>query len=311
MNQSNADLCPVMLFSGKGGVGKTTLAAATAVRLARSGSKVLLMSSDPAHSLSDVFDIQLGAEPIRILDGLDVMEVDAKEMFAGAFGDAAQSMGGFGKLAKMASDTPGIDEFGAIEVLMQALETAYHDVVIMDTAPTGHTLRLLMLPELLDGWFGTLMELRGKIARAGKLLRKVFPGSKADDDFDMSAELSGGRDRVLRLRNLLTDGDKAQIILVTIPEAMSVLETSRTLDMLSKSSMPVGTVLVNQVQPESGDCGHCERRWKIHQRELADMRRRAGTVPVRVVESLPWELRGFDALEKVGNLAWGGDATSN
>lgn len=311
MNPSNADLCPVMLFSGKGGVGKTTLAAATAVRLARSGSKVLLMSSDPAHSLSDVFDIQLGANPLRILDGLDVMEVDAKAMFAGAFSDAAQSMGGFGKLAKMASDTPGIDEFGAIEVLMQALESAVHDVVIMDTAPTGHTLRLLMLPELLDGWFGTLMELRGKIARAGKLLRRVFPGSKTEDDFDMTAELNGGRDRVLRLRNLLTDGDKAQIILVTIPEAMSVLETSRTLEMLGKSSMPVGTVLVNQVQPKSGDCDHCNRRWKIHQRELEEMRRRAGGVPVRVVESLPWELRGFDALEKVGNLAWGGDATSN
>jgi arsenite-transporting ATPase len=171
------DVCPVMLFSGKGGVGKTTLAAATAVRLAQGGSRVLVVSTDPAHSLSDVFDVQLGAEPVRIGPNLEAMEVDAEGMFLGSGPseqEAAESPT-LARLVKMASETPGVDEFGAIEVLLRALEDEHHDVVILDTAPTGHTLRLLMLPELLDGWLGTLLQLREQIGRAGRLLRRLLP----------------------------------------------------------------------------------------------------------------------------------------
>jgi arsenite-transporting ATPase len=305
MAMEKKDLCPVMLFSGKGGVGKTTLAAATAVRLASYGSRVLIMSTDPAHSLSDVFDFQLGPQVRTVTTGLDALEIDAGGMFSSALSDPTMSALGMGKIAKMVSEAPGVDEFGAIEVLLQALESEIHDVVIMDTAPTGHTLRLLMLPELLDGWMGTLIEWRGKIAKAGRILRKLLPGGKVPDENEMAAELQGGRERILRLRNQLMDPDQAQIILVTIPEAMSVLETNRTLQMLSSHTMPVGSVLINQLQPDSADCPHCRRRRAIHLRELEEMRRLAGTVPVRVIESLPWEIRGTEALQELGNIVWG------
>jgi arsenite/tail-anchored protein-transporting ATPase len=309
---AKTDLCPVMLFSGKGGVGKTTLAGATAVRLASLGSQVLVMSTDPAHSLSDVFDIQLGARPLRIMPGLDAMEVDARGMFSDAI-DQANGDGPPGKLAelmRMMSETPGVDEFGAIEVLLQAIETAQHDVVIIDTAPTGHTLRLLMLPELMDSWLGKLLEMKHRLARAGRLLRRLIPGSKGVDGDELSRGLEGGRSRMAGLRTLLSDGDRSQIILVTIPEMMSVLETKRTLEMLSAHGLPVATVVVNQLQPHSDTCPHCTRRRQIHLAELAHMRQVARAVPVRVVETFPWEIRGLMALRELGQVLWGqGEST--
>jgi len=305
------DLCPVMLFSGKGGVGKTTLAAATAVRLASLGSRVLVMSTDPAHSLSDVFDLQLGPHPLRIMAGLDAMEVDAKGMFSEAIhqssvGEASK----LGELMSMMSETPGVDEFGAIEVLLQAIENAQHDVVIIDTAPTGHTLRLLMLPELMDGWLGKLLEMKARIARAGKFLRRFLPGGRPIDADDLEHGLSGGRQRISNLRELLMDPERAQIILVSIPEAMSVLETQRTLELLSGHGLPVAAVVVNQLQPEGEACPHCSRRREIHVRELEHMRRVAGGVPVRIVESFPWEIRGLASLLELGRVLWGEGAGS-
>jgi arsenite-transporting ATPase len=295
-----------MLFSGKGGVGKTTLAAATAVRLASMGSRVLVMSTDPAHSLSDVFEVQLGPRPVQVESGLDAMEVDARGLFSDAILKTEGSEhSAIGDLLRMVSETPGVDEFGAIEVLLQAIETARHDVVILDTAPTGHTLRLLMLPELMDSWFGKLIEMKVRLARAGRFLRRLLPGSAAPDAAELGRELEGGRQRMGSLRDMLTDPDRAQIVLVTIPEAMGILETMRTLQTLSGHGMPVGTVVVNQLQPESETCMHCIRRRTIHLAELARMRGIAGTVPVRVLETLPWEVRGREALLDVGQRLWG------
>ncbi|MCK5797384.1 MAG: ArsA family ATPase [Deltaproteobacteria bacterium] len=304
------DLCPVMLFSGKGGVGKTTLAAATAVRLARDGTRVLIVSTDPAHSLSDVFDTPLGPTPRPVIPGLDAMEVDAKGMFSSALpstdvGDEETATGALAKLMQMASQTPGVDEFGAIEVLMSAVEEAQHDVVILDTAPTGHTLRLLMLPELLDGWLGTLLTLRGHITRAGRLLRRFLPRAPNKDDAEKLEEgLLASRHRIAELRDLLRDPNKAQIFLVTIPEALGVMETLRTFELLKKQGLPVGSIVVNQLQPQSDTCVHCRRRRTIHDRELGDLRTHIGDTPLRIIESLDEEIRGAEALEAMGERLW-------
>lgn len=302
-----AGLCPIMLFSGKGGVGKTTLAAATAARLAASSSQVLVMSTDPAHSLSDVFAVPLGPRPRTIAPGLDAMEVDARGMFSEALAQAPTEAksGGLLDVLKLASETPGVDEFGAIEVLLQAIEDAHHDVVILDTAPTGHTLRLLMLPQLMDSWIGKLLEMRQRLARAGRFLRRLIPGAGVADAGELGRELEGGRRRIGSLREMLTDPDRAQIVLVTIPEEMGVLETERTLRTLGTNGIPVGTIVVNQLQPASDSCAHCQRRRAIHLAELEHMRRVAGTVPVKIVESLPWEIRGQAALLELSDRLWG------
>ena len=302
------DLCPVMLFSGKGGVGKTTLAAATAVRLARMGSRVMVMSTDPAHSLADVLGVPLGPRPKPVIERLDAMEVDARSMFSEAIGEVQGEVGSaVGELMGLVSETPGVDEFGAIEVLLQAMEQAEHDVVILDTAPTGHTLRLLMVPQLLDSWFGKLLSMRRRISRAGRLIRRLLPGSAPPppDAEQLGQGLQDGRDRIARLRDVLTNGDKAQIVLVTIPEEMGVEETRRTLEKLSEGGLPVGTVVVNQLQPKNDACDHCTRRRAIHHKELLRMQTLAGDIPVKVVESLPQKIRGPEDLAAMGDLLWG------
>lgn len=314
MTVDAASLCPVMLFSGKGGVGKTTLAAATAVRLAAGGAQVLTMSTDPAHSLSDAFDIQLGAQPLRLMPGLDAMELDA----TGVFNDAIDQMerGSKGKpsslsdMMRMVSQTPGVDEFGAIEVLLEIMERAQHDVVILDTAPTGHTLRLLMLPDLLDSWMGKLIEMKARLAKLGRLFRRLLPGETPPDSEALGEGLEGGRQRIGSLRQVLSDPDRSQIFLVTIPEAMGVLETQRTLQLLGSAQMPVASIIVNQIQPDSEGCLHCKRRRKIHLAEVEHMRAVAGGVPLRLVDSLSWEIRGMDALQRLGELLWGDEALS-
>jgi len=300
-------LCPLMLFSGKGGVGKTTLAAATAVRLASLGSRVLAISTDPAHSLSDAFDFPLGPRPRAVMPGLDAMEVDAKGLFSDALEEEGtdDERSSVADLLKLVSETPGVDEFGAIEVLLRSIEDPHHDVVILDTAPTGHTLRLLMLPELMDSWSGKIREMRVRLARAGRFLRRLFPGGRGPDSEELGRGLEGGRQRMGSLRTLLTDPDRAQIVLVTIPEAMSVLETMRTLQLLSGHGMPVGTIVVNQMQPPSDECPHCRRRREIHLGELAQMKELAGEVPVRVLETFPWVVRGPLALRDLGERLWG------
>jgi len=308
------DLCPVMLSSGKGGVGKTTLAAATAVRLARMGSRVLVMSTDPAHSLAASLDTPLDGQPRTILPGLDAMEVDAKGMFSEAvraMEKQGSAPGPMRDLMRMVSETPGVDEFGAIEVLLQAMEHAEHDVVILDTAPTGHTLKLLTVPQLMDTWFGKLLEMRRGIAKAGRLLRKILPGVEAAPDAEaLGEDLEGGRKRIGTLKDVLTDPERAQILLVTIPEAMGIEETRRTLARLAEGGMPVGTVVVNHLQPDSPGCTHCQRRREIHLKELARMRRLAGHCPVRVVEAQPKPIRGLEDLAVMGELLWG-DAPSD
>ncbi|MCB9556549.1 MAG: ArsA family ATPase [Deltaproteobacteria bacterium] len=293
----------MMFFSGKGGVGKTTLAAATAVHLARSGSRVLILSTDPAHNLSDVLGVPLGAEPRAVEANLEAMEVDASAMFEGL---VAEGQGGaIGSMLKLVSDTPGVDEFGAIEVLLAVIERADHDAVVVDTAPTGHTLRLLMVPDLLDGWFGTLLKMRQGIARAGRLLRRLIPGAAPADGAQLEAGLLGGQQRIKVLRDQLTDPKRTQIFLVSIPEAMSVLETSRTLKMLQEHGMPAGAVVVNQIQPETDHCDHCQRRRQLHLAELENLRQRVGDVPLREVECMPRAIAGADALAEVGRLLWG------
>ncbi len=306
MKDKRNDLCPVMLFSGKGGVGKTTLAAATAVRLARMGSNVLVMSTDPAHSLADVFSTPLGPHPRRLMPGLEAMEIDAGGMFSEAFDrskDAAPSS--LSDMMRLVSQTPGVDEFGAIEMLLEVMERAQHDVVILDTAPTGHTLRLLMLPDLLDTWFGKLIEMKARIARLGRLLKRIFPkdAQPSSEEFDQGIE--GGRKRIGSLHQVLTDPARSQIFLVTIPEAMSVLETERTLKLLTGHQMPVAAILVNQLQPASDACPHCQFRRTMHLKELDHMRSLAEQVEIRVVESQPWEIHGPESLERLGELLWG------
>ncbi len=307
----------IYFFSGKGGVGKTTLAAATAVWLARRGQRVLVASTDPAHNLSDVFDREVGHQGAWIEPRLFALEVDATARWAEATGQAGPEDGAArpaGRLQRKLAEAvqalgeaPGVDEMISLDLLLQAAASPEHDAVVFDTAPTGHTLRLMRLPHMLEGWFGALLSLRGHLSRLGRVFRRLLPRAREGEPAppDLGAEMASARARVGALGALLADAARTSFILVSIPEALSVLESQRTITGLAAQGIPVSRVLANQVQPESEACVHCRARRAIHLRELEHLRQVAGAVPVAVIEAKPRVVRGPDELWSLGQELWG------
>jgi len=296
-------------FSGKGGVGKTTLAAATAVHLAESGRRVLITSTDPAHSLSDVFDRRIGHAGADILPGLRALEIDSTARWTEATTLPEDRKPGrieraLGDAMRMLGEAPGVDEFISLDLLVETMHTDSFDEVVFDTAPTGHTLRLLLLPNMLDGWIGRMIALRGFFSRFGRAIRKLIPRSQRKEMPDMSENLKSARERMAEVRDLIKDSDRTRFVLVTIPEAMSVFETRRTMQQLRDNDIPVGVVIANMIQPDSETCDHCRLRHRIHARELENLKELAGDVLLKRVDSKSAVVRGPDALETLGNELW-------
>ncbi len=296
-------------FSGKGGVGKTTLAAATAVHLSRSGRRVLIASTDPAHLLSDVFDRPIGHRGAGILESLHALEIDSTARWTEATALPQDRRPGriekaLGDALRMLGEAPGVDEFISLDLLLETMTTDRFDEVVFDTAPTGHTLRLLLLPRMLDGWIGRMIALRGFFSRFGRAIRKLVPRGERKDLPDVSEDLKSARERMAAVRELIKDPDRTRFALVTIPEAMSVFETRRTLQQLRDNDIPVGVVIANMIQPDSETCDYCRLRHRIHARELENLEQLVGSIPLVKVASKSTVVRGPGALETLGNDLW-------
>ncbi|QGX94662.1 arsenic-transporting ATPase [Haloplanus rallus] len=328
-----------VLYGGKGGVGKTTMAAATALASAATGTATLVVSTDPAHSLSDTLDVDIPATPTRIRDEdpLWAAEIDPEAaMEEGLFGaggigvgedgdddvGAGAPLGGLGELGEalgddavdplMGGSMPGADEAAAMRQLLEYLDDPRFDRVVIDTAPTGHTLRLLELPEVLDSMVGRLLSMREKFSGMMEGFKGMFGVGGDDPDAPDLDELG---DRIERLRAVLQDPARTDFRVVMVPEEMSVVESERLVRRLDEFSIPVRTVVVNRVMedladvadvdpewvvsPNLEDCEFCQRRWDVQQRAL----RRASDLfrdhDVKRVPLLADEVRGERALRVV------------
>jgi len=273
-----------VLYGGKGGVGKTTMAAATALASARDDTATLVVSTDPAHSLSDILDTDVPDDPGRIREEIPLYaaEIDPEQALADGplggdgdsplagllGGDAANPLGG---------SMPGSDEAAAIRLLLEYMDDPRFERVVVDTAPTGHTLRLLELPEMLDSMVGKLITLRERMGG-------MFEGVLGDDEEDGVEGLRAFADRIERFRAVLRDPEQTDFRVVIVPEQLSVREAQRLLDRLAEFGVPVGTVVVNRVMqdpaevadvetdfvaPNHTDCEFCQRRWDVQQSALA------------------------------------------
>ena len=279
----------LLLFGGKGGVGKTTCAAATALALARSepARRILLLSVDPAHSLADVLGLRLGDDAVRrrgLPGALQVRELDAQRALS-AFKEAhgriverlLSSAGGavvpsFDRAVMerlLELSPPGLDELMALAAVARALgepgagEGAF-DVVIVDTAPTGHALRLLGLPEVAVRWTRALLE----------LVREYREVVSLQDLAPPLLELSRGL-RLLGRR--LRDERRTRFVVVTRAAALPRLETARLLKTLGRLQVPVGAVLVDALTPPG--CGRCRRDAERESRELRALARARNALP--------------------------------
>jgi arsenite-transporting ATPase len=317
----------LLLFGGKGGVGKTTTSCATAVWLADAGLKVLLVSSDPAHSTSDSLGVTLGPQPVEVegVPGLFGLEMDPEAKLSNLLprvGEAVNNMGGSGmggfgglgmmldpsakeELSEMKSDIktadmilPGLDEALAFDELLKHMENPTWDVVVFDTAPTGHTLRFLSLPELIEAWSGRLL----RLMRVSGGLRSMLFGRKESDA--MKEELERFRRRVLHVRRVLSDPATSSFTLVTIPERMGVNETLRAYESLIEYKLPIGGCLVNRITPEF-DHPFLQTRREQELTRILELNSALENVNVGRLELADTEIVGVNALRTIGETLYG------
>ncbi|WP_248959399.1 ArsA family ATPase [Sphaerisporangium perillae] len=300
----------VLLFTGKGGVGKTTVAAATATLAARRGRKTLVVSTDTAHSLADALGVPGSGEPSEAAPGLYLQQVDTQRALERHWGDLREYARGL--LAELGLDEvtseeltvlPGAEEVIALLELREQVQTGRWDVIVVDCAPTAETLRLLALPEALDWHVSRLLPAGRKLMRAlAPVVRHVARLSLPED-----AVVSAGERLHLGLmgvRDLLT-GDNASVRLVLTPEAVVVAEARRTFTSLSLYGYRVDAVVANRVFPEGGS-DPWRRGWvEAQARHLAAVGESFAPLPVHTVPYLPAEPVGPEALAALAEELYG------
>lgn len=332
-----------VLYGGKGGVGKTTMAAATGLSSAAGGVPTLVVSTDPAHSLSDTLGIDVPAEPAVVHEDVPLYaaEIDPDAaMEEGMFGADGDPLGGLGEMGEamggmpgmggagngsgvgeeggdapglLGGTMPGADEAAAMRQLLEYLDDPRFDRVVVDTAPTGHTLRLLQLPEIMDSMIGRVMTLRQRFSGMMDGIKGMFGGD--DEEGDPSADLEELQARIERLRNVLRDPDRTDFRVVAIPEEMSIVESERLVARLDEFEIPVNTLVVNRVmervsdvadvdpewivEPDPEGCEFCARRWDVQQAALRDATDLFRGRDVKRVPLLAKEVRGEAALRVV------------
>ncbi|MCP2344424.1 ArsA family ATPase [Nonomuraea roseoviolacea] len=302
-----AEVSPrVLLFTGKGGVGKTTAAAATATLAARRGLKTLVVSTDTAHSLADA----LAVEPGEVAPGLHLHQVDTQKSLERHWGELRDYARGL--LTELGLDEitseeitvlPGAEEVIALLELREHAQSGAWDVIVVDCAPTAETLRLLALPEALDWHVNRLLPVGRRIMKlAAPFVRGVARVSAPGD------EVVGAGERLhralLEVRELLT-GDGASVRLVLTPEAVVLAEARRTLTSLNLYGYRVDAVIANRVFP-AGGADEWRAQWvNAQSRLLAEAEESFAPLPLHVVPYLPAEPVGADALAAVGERLYG------
>ena len=243
----------------KGGVGKTTSSSSIGVLLSRTRRKVLIISTDPAHNVSDAFSQKFSNEPILIkgFDNLYAMEIDTKapgDKLMAAVNDgtgipedegAASSLQSM--LKELTSAVPGIDECIGFAELMKQVQTMDYEVIIFDTAPTGHTLRLLSFPTVMENAFGKIMALKDRFSGMFGQMANMFGGGNMPSQEMMMGKLEATRAIIEKVNVQFRDPSKTTFVCVCIPEFLSVYETERLVQELAKFGIDVHNIVVNQV----------------------------------------------------------------
>jgi arsenite-transporting ATPase len=298
----------IVLFGGKGGVGKTTCSAAAALAASRQGRRVLLVSTDPAHSTADVLGCALGPDARAVTGGLHAMEIDAetevrryleqvKARLAAAF--SPPLLQGALRQIEVTATMPGVADVATFERMTEILlsKRQDYDLVVFDSAPTGHALRLLNLPESMGVWVRALAERRRAAREAGEIAAATagLPAPPPDPVLDA---LDGRAERLERVRGELA-GPHASVVLVLVPERLPIEETARSLAALAESGIRVGAIVVNRVLPEGLAEPFSRARKEQERAYLDEIDRRFAQVPRIRVTQLETDVRGLNDLERV------------
>lgn len=297
-----------MIFvGGKGGVGKTTISCALATQLALVRPNVLIISTDPAHNISDAFGQQFAEEPKKVFgfDNLFAMEVEPTNPLNSTARDADSLVpeadrGMFDVIKNMASSMPGIDEVTSFLELMKYVQTVDYSVIVFDTAPTGHTLRLLQFPQALEQTFGVFNSagpLGGLVNSMGQML------GLPSDLGDMSSRMSERRQTGQEIQRMFQDRTQTTFVCVCIAEFLSIYETERLIQELMKHGIDCHNIVVNQLLYPEDRCRMCTARNRIQQKyleQINDLYR--NDFHITRVPLFPSEIRGPEAIRQLGEL---------
>ena len=266
-----------IFVGGKGGVGKTTVSSSLAILLSKVRSKVLIISTDPAHNLSDAFGQKIGKQPTQIkgyqnLFGLeldpekDVNNIEKLNKILHVEEQKKQES----LLTSMESSFPGVDEANNLRYIASLLDNLDYDVVIFDTAPTGHTLRLLEMPNIIGKSLQKILELK---LQFGSIIDSV--GGILGNEFDQKlnkffTNMNSLKESLEKIAERFKDADKTTFIAVCIPEFLSVYETERLIESLFKENIDIRNVVVNQVLmcEDPDKCRMCKSRMKMQKKYL-------------------------------------------
>lgn len=295
----------IILYTGKGGVGKTTLSAVTAAYLSSLGKKVLVVSVDPAHSLSDVLEVEVGPEPKAIAENLFAQEIDvyfSVEKYWGKLQEYLRSLlkwqGVEEVLAEEMSILPGMEEVSAFLWINSHVEAGKYDVIIVDSAPTGETLRFLSLPDAASWWVTKVLPLQRK------LMKFIRPVAKVATDMPLPEEetydaLEDLFRQVYNLYYLLQNPKVSSVRIVTNPEKMVLRETEKAYTYLHLFGFPVDAILVNRVAEKENFLA------SIQQKYLEEIYQNFYPTPILEVHYLKEEVLGLEKLKELGRLVYG------
>jgi arsenite/tail-anchored protein-transporting ATPase len=301
----------VLLFTGKGGVGKTTVAAATAVRAAASGQRTLVMSTDPAHSLGDSFEVEIGSDPTQISDLLWAQQIDAQERLEDNWREIQdymiQLMNWAGTDTIQAEELtvlPGLDEIFALIDVKTHVESEKYDVLVVDCAPTAETLRLLSLPDVMQWYIERIFPVERRIVKTVRpiMSRMTTLPIAGDRVFDAVERLHRNLDAV---KKILTDETTSSVRLVLNLEKMVIAEARRTYTYLGLFGYRVDAVVVNRVLPPDVTDPYFGKWKDIQAEHLVTVHESFEPVPILSARLFDREMVGVSLLEEMGNEVYG------
>lgn len=319
---------PIIFVGGKGGVGKTTTAAALASQFAEQHQKTLVISTDPAHSLGDVFDMNLKNSsaknmPVALTESLDALELDPDLIIDEHFARVERTISSYAnpdmmqkirEHLQLSKSAPGAQEAAMLEAicryLVDSVEKGIYQHIIFDTAPTGHTLRLLMLPEMMEAWTDGLLtqqrrqaKLKGaadNFATKKSALTNPFEDAKPVDKWQQAVDVLNARKNLFkRAGELLHDRQKTAVVLVMTADNLPIEETRRAVNQLKEAKLAPAALVVNQlIQAEQSD-EFWQNRAVRQQSLLKDIQQHFVDYPIYGVYLQPSDVRGRQALAKL------------
>jgi arsenite/tail-anchored protein-transporting ATPase len=302
-----------ILYTGKGGVGKTSVAAATARSCARRGLRTIVLSTDPAHSLSDSLELELGAEPTVCGDRLWGQEVHAEREMEANWGAVQRWLGALlaerGVIDIAAEELtvpPGMDELFSLLQLKRHHESGEYEVIVVDCAPTGETLRLLSFPEIANWWLEKVFPWERRLVAAAKPIARMIDVEVPDAD--VLADVQRLARNLIAMNEILRDTERASLRLVMNPDRMVIKEAQRTFTYLNLYGYLTDAVIVNRLFPDELAGGYFDDWRGLQAERLAEVREGFAPVPVLTARYFEEEVIGPRMLDRLSEELFAGAA---